>query len=130
MWKHACLTLICGLSGLRALGVAWLTWDEFSHYRALEAAGPPALRIGVHLVFGLALLVTAGGLWQKNRRAHRRAWPLLAAYILWNWLWFALYAQSDFDRGRAGAAGVTSSLYVGFLWWLQKHPPQHVEKAS
>lgn len=122
--------LICGLSGLRAWGVAWLTWDELATYRALEAAGPPFVRIGTQAAFGTLFVVLCWGLWRKQHWARRRAWPCLSFYVLWNWLWFAVYAQSDFDRGRLGAAGVTSALYVGFLWWLQKHPPQHVEKAS
>lgn len=111
------LTLIGLGLGLRALGVAFVTLRDLNLYREVEAAGPPALRIGVHAVFGVFLI---GLVWQQRAKpAMMGIW----AYLAWNLMWLALFAQSDFDQGRWPFWGVTFVVGTGFVmgwWWYRQ----------
>ncbi len=112
---------VCALAGLRACGVALVTWADLDSYRALEAAGPAAVRMGWQALLGLALLGIAGGLLRRRAWAFWAAWPGVGLYALLSYLWFATYAQGAFAQGRVPFCG--AGLMAGWLslaWpWLR-----------
>jgi hypothetical protein len=118
MWSLRCLIGICVWLGVQNLGIAWTTLDELAQYRALDAAGPAELRIGINGVVGIILLGMAASLGNRRLWAYRLALPMLASTLMFNWAWLVIYAQADFDRGRIVFVAVTSSLFMGFIGWL------------
>jgi hypothetical protein len=118
MWSLRGLIGICVWFGIRGLGIAWTTLDELERYRSLNAAGSPVLRIGINGLAGMVLLVVAWGLWQRRRWAYQVVVPVLAGVMLFNGIWLAVYAQTDFDQKRIAFVAVTSTLLMGFITWL------------
>jgi hypothetical protein len=119
MWTLRFTIGICLFLAIRGLGIAWVTLDQLALYRQLEAAGSPILRSGINASFGIALLIVAWGLYRQRAWAIQQFWGIIAAYLAFSWVWLAIYAQADFDRGRLAFSSVTSGVLVGLLWWLR-----------
>lgn len=119
MWTLRLVVVICLGLALRAMGIAWVTLSDLERYRQLEAAGLPVLRIGINGLLGIVLISTTWGLYRKRSWAFRYFWGIIAASLAVQWLWLAVYAQADFDRGRLAFSAVTSLLLLGLLWWLR-----------
>lgn len=115
MWRLRFLIGLCVILGLRGLAVMTDVIVNYEKYQRLNVVGSLPVRAGVNGLVGLVFLGLAWGLVKGSQRSFYALPYWVVGYLTFNWLWFAVYAQSAFDQARLGFATATSIILMGFI---------------
>lgn len=118
-WTFRLILAICLVIAIRDWGVALTTLSERELYVAANTAGPWTLRVGLNLLWGCLFAALIWGLWRRQSWAYHTWWWAVAVHTFFVWAWLAAFAQTEFDQGRLGFVAATSTLGVGFAFWLK-----------
>lgn len=115
-----------------ALGVLTVTlffWVRFYQAIRIEAfiaslspSVSPAYLMLTGLIFGLAGIPAALGLWIGRAWAPRAVYGLASALAAYYWLDFAFFVVSDAARGSWPLAAGATVLAVGWVFWVLGRP--------
>jgi hypothetical protein len=115
------LWILCLIVALIGVINGYLALDQArhaGHYRDLGVSYPPLLRATLALVWGVALLTVAAGLFWRQPWARRWALIVLCNYGAFTVLWLVIYARSDFARERLPFQIALTVALVGLAGWV------------
>ena len=97
-----------------------VTYPDFIMSRSPSVS--PAYLALTGLLFGLAGLPTAWGLWSGRSWAPAAARRLAVALAVYYWLDFAFLVVSETSRGSWPFAAIMTIFGVGFVFWVLARP--------
>jgi hypothetical protein len=79
---------------------------------------PPILRLGHAGLWASVFVGVMIGLKRRDRWAKRWVAPLLTLYGISQWLWQAVFARAEFDRGRLVFLAFSTISLLMVAWWF------------
>jgi hypothetical protein len=114
LWFVVLPAVLCLMSGLGALTVI----QELPITGALSLPYPTTLRAMLMLAFTLLFAALFLGLLARWQKAYASMPWAVAAYAMGQWLFGALFAQADYDRGRLGIQALVTLFVLIPVFYL------------
>lgn len=92
---------------------------------SLSLQFPPAVYATLGGAWGVAWLVVAWGLWRQRDWARRTVLILMPIYQVFTLSWLAIFARSDYERGRRPFTITAAVLVTALTFWIATRPRVH-----
>lgn len=113
-WLLIGILVVIASNALDVVGTA----NSASQYGLAEVPFSPTLKIALSMFWIVTFALLARDLWRGRRWAFRWAAILLTAYGAINLLWFAVFTQADYARGRLPFLALAMMVLLSPVWWV------------
>lgn len=117
---RAVTVLACGvfiMGGVNAARV-WVYLSDWTFWAGFNAPFALPARLALSIVWALALIAVAVGLWIGLGLARRAALFALPVYIAFGAAWSIVFARGDYERGRASFLIGLSAIAILLVAWI------------
>ncbi|NDJ86305.1 MAG: hypothetical protein GYB66_10495 [Chloroflexi bacterium] len=130
-----------GVLAVRSWGRAWTVFEDRERYQELVTSPAWPAYVLAYGVWGTILTLTLLGFWQRQRRFLAIGWLVVVSHLLFEFVWFAIFAQTDYDQQRRRfvlsfvVAGVLANTWMLFRpgfrsAWQAHHLFRNMKESS
>lgn len=117
-WLWGAISLIVAMNVATVYGTLTLYGATLGTASSLSLPFPALLRIGHAGLWASVFVGVLVGLKRRDRWPKRWLAPLFTLYGASQWLWQAVFARAEFDRGRLVFLAISTISLLLVAWWF------------